>query len=326
MKALILKQHSDINQLRFFIEEKLQPVMLENECLVKVEYSGINPSDALATTGYFKDAILPRTPGRDFAGTVIAGPANFLGKKVWGTGGAAGIESDGTQAEIIKLPVAALSEIPSNMNLLTASAQTLPYVTAYYSLVERARIKAGDTVLITGALGQVGQAALSICQWKKAIPIALVRGEEDVKKAEAMGIKAIDSDEKNLAQKILALNNEQPIQTIFNSLGNLYWHDFITCLSDFGKIVTIGARENNREAMLNLFELYRANQEIIGVNTVHFNFTENANFLNVMRDGFEKNLLKPLAVAEEIYTLENAEQAYQQVLAGSHLRVVIKIS
>lgn len=52
--------------------------MNNNECLIKVASSGINPSDALAATGYFKHANLPRIPGRDFAGTVVEGPMQHL--------------------------------------------------------------------------------------------------------------------------------------------------------------------------------------------------------------------------------------------------------
>src|SRR5690348_14213128 len=95
-------------------------------------------------------------------------------------------------------------------------------------------------------------------------------------------------------------------------------------LSEFGRIVTIAARENFRDATVNLFELYRANQDIIGVNTVSLDFADNAKLLDELRVGFEANQLVPLAVAQEnCFNLENASHAYQAVAKGSSMRNVI---
>jgi NADPH:quinone reductase-like Zn-dependent oxidoreductase len=327
MKSLQVNTHANkVDGIKIELVEMPMPQVKPGECLIKVVASGINPSDALATMGYFKHAGLPRIPGRDFSGVVVEGPASWLGKNVWGTGGAAGISYNGTQAEYICLPVEALSKAPSNMDIFIASAQPLPYVTAYYSLVERARINAGESVLVVGALGQVGKAAMSICQWKQGKPIALVKGKESLVRAKSLGWNAINSDEDNLAEKILAANHGQPIQVILNSVGNIYWQSFMQSLDECGRIVTIGARENVREAMVNLFELYRANQEIIGVNTVSFDFAKNAQWLNELRKGFEENQLKPLEVSEKIYMPEQASEAYQSVMKGdSGSRRVIKI-
>lgn len=327
MKALYVKSHSkEITGIKLEIHDQPIPTINENECLIKVSVSGINPSDALATTGYFKHAVLPRIPGRDFSGTIVDGPAYLLGKNIWGTGGAAGISFDGTQAEYIKLPVSSISEIPHNLDLITAGAQPLPYVTAYYSLVKRANIKAGESVLVVGALGQVGRCAMSICEWKQCNPIALVKGTEDAAQAKQLGWKVVNSDEPNLHEKILEINNNQPIHVIFNSVGNIYWNDFMSVLAEFGRIITIGARENTRNANINLFDLYRANQEIIGVNTVSFDFEANAQLLDELKEGFEQNKLTPLrADPAQIYSPADATQAYQEVLKGvSSKRIIIR--
>lgn len=327
MKTLCVNAHAqDASGLKIDIVEKPMPTLGKNECLIKVISSGINPSDVLAVMGYFSHAVLPRVPGRDFSGTVIEGPSHWVGKNVWGTGGAAGISADGMQSEYIKLSVQEIAECPSTLNPIIAGAQPLPYVTAYYSLVKRAQIKENETVLIVGALGQVGNAAMSICSWKKCNAIALVRGTEEVKTSMSHGWKTINSEDSNLAEKIIAANNGNPVQVILNSVGNIYWQDFITVLSEFGRIVTIGARENQREASINLFNLYRANQDIIGINTVSLNFDQNAKLLDELKIGFEEDKLKPLTLDPSmIYTPENASQAYKEVIQGkSGKRVVIK--
>jgi NADPH2:quinone reductase len=329
MKTLYITHHANAAiAINLQLIDQIKPNIKKNECLIKVISSGINPSDALAAMGYFNHAVLPRVPGRDFAGIVIEGPGHLMGKKVWGTGGAAGIASDGTQSEYIKLQIDEISEIPSNLNIVIAGAQPLPYVTAYYSLVKRAHLQKSETVLVVGALGQVGSAAMSICEWTKCPAIALVRGTQELNKAIKQGWNAINSEENNLAEKILAANKGQPLQVILNSVGNIYWQEFTNILSEFGRIVTIGARENVRDAQINLFNLYRANQDLIGINTVSLNFSENAKLLDELKIGFEENQLKPLTVDPSmIYSLNNANEAYKEVLQGSSgKRVVIQFT
>jgi NADPH:quinone reductase-like Zn-dependent oxidoreductase len=327
MKTLSVNTHAkDAAGIKLILAEREKPNLNKNECLIKVISSGVNPSDVLAVMGYFKHAVLPRIPGRDFSGIVIEGPSNLVGKQVWGTGGAAGISFDGVQAEYIKLSVAEISESPSTLDPIIAGAQPLPYITAYYSLVKRAHIVANETILVVGALGQVGSAAMSVCRWKKCNSIALVRGIKEVAKASSQGWNAINSEDNNLSEKILEANNGRPVQVILNSVGNIYWQDFINVLAEFGRIVIISARENVREANINLFNLYRANQDIIGVNTVSLDFNANAKLLNELKIGFEENKLTPLAVEQSmIYTPEQASQAYREVIQGSSgKRVVIK--
>jgi NADPH:quinone reductase-like Zn-dependent oxidoreductase len=329
MKALYINNHAKetSNTNIDLIERPMPQINGHNECLIKIVSSGINPSDALAVKGYFKHAVIPRIPGRDFTGVVIDGPSYLIGKSVWGTGGAAGIDFDGTQAQYIKLFEHEMSEIPDNLDLVTAGVQPLPYVTAYYSLVKRAQIKSNEAVLIVGALGQVGSAAMSICHWKQCNAIALVKGKNETEQAIQMGWNAINSEDENLSEAILKANNGHKIQVILNSIGNIYWKDFLNSLSDFGRIVTIGARENTRETAINLFDLYRANQNIIGINTVSLNFSQNATLLNELKIGFEENKLIPRIVKPlKVYTMEQANQAYQEVINGTQNRVVIQFN
>ena len=135
--------------------ERPIPKLNVGEVLIQIASSGINPSDVRATMGYFPNAQLPRIPGRDFAGIVIDGSKTWKGKHVWGTGGAVGIQSDGTHAEYAVISESGLAEIPSSLSLLQAGVQALPFITAYYGLVCRARIKPGEKVLVIGAMGQV---------------------------------------------------------------------------------------------------------------------------------------------------------------------------
>lgn len=325
MKTLYIKSHAEsAATIKLDVAEKNIPKPTKNECLIKVSASGVNPSDVLAATGYFHHATLPRIPGRDFSGVVIEGPSHLKGKNVWGTGGAAGISFDGTQAEYITLAEDEVSLCPSTLDLVTAGAQPLPYVTAYYSLVTRANINENETVLVVGALGHVGRAAMSICQWKKCNAIALVRSKSDLEETKKLNWNAISAEDNNLAEKILAANNNRPVNAVLNSVGNIYWDDYIKTLAEFGRIVTIGARDNVREATINLFNLYRANQDLIGINSVALDFKESAKLLNELAVGFNENQLIPLTVYPDMmYSLENASEAYKEVMLGKTGRKVV---
>lgn len=328
MKALVLDRHyKNSEEIQFNLVEKEKPKREGmSSCLVKVAAVGVNPSDALATLGYFPRAKLPRIPGRDFAGTISEGPSDMIGVKVWGSGGAAGIRSNGSLCEYIELPCSAIAQIPYNLDLLSAGAQILPYITAYYSLVQRSRIRSGETVIIVGALGQVGRAAMSICSWKGCKGIALVKGKESVLRAEALGWTAYDTCDANFIDECLAEQGNADV--ILNSIGNLVWDQYIRSLNHFGRIVTIGAQPGRQEVILNLFERYRANQEIIGVNTVALGHEDNARILNELKLGFEMGILEPLSVNEAgIYPFNESHNAFQQVLTKhNNTRVVIEVN
>jgi NADPH2:quinone reductase len=89
------------------------PIPGEGEVLVQVHASGLNPSDIWNVAGRF-GAVLPRTPGRDFAGVVVAG-GEHAGKQVWGSGAGFGITRDGSHAQFVTLPAAWLVEKPAHL-------------------------------------------------------------------------------------------------------------------------------------------------------------------------------------------------------------------
>src|ERR1700744_4855239 len=76
------------------------------QVLIAVHASGVNPSDGKAILGAMPHAVWPRTPGRDYAGIVVAGPPALIGKEVWGSGGELGIRRDGSHATHLLLDAA----------------------------------------------------------------------------------------------------------------------------------------------------------------------------------------------------------------------------
>jgi NADPH:quinone reductase-like Zn-dependent oxidoreductase len=179
MKALRFEKYGPPSVLS--IQELQVPDLKPGEALVELHASAINPSDVKNVAGVFK-ASLPRIPGRDFAGVVVAGQG-LKGKEVWGSGAGFGVSRDGAHAQYVVVSSDALSEKPAQLSMEEASAVGVPYLAAWSGLVDAANIQAGETVLITGALGAVGRAATQIAHWfrvgrwiKRSMPTPLSKG------------------------------------------------------------------------------------------------------------------------------------------------------
>ena len=125
--------------------------------------ASINPSDVKNVAGATKQTTLPRIPGRDFAGVVGAGPAEWIGAEVWGTGGDVGFTRDGTHAELLTVPTASPSCKPATLSFDEAASVAVNYMAAWCG-VEATSLKPGETVLLIGAGGGVGAAAAQIAR------------------------------------------------------------------------------------------------------------------------------------------------------------------
>src|ERR1700749_630048 len=129
------------------IEEIPRPEPRDGEALVKVKAAAINPSDVKNVAGLFSGTTLPRTPGRDFSGVVVAGE-KYENAEVWSSGPGLGITRDGAQAEYVTLPEEALSLKPQTLSSEQAAAIGVPFVTAWFALLRAAQLEPGETILI----------------------------------------------------------------------------------------------------------------------------------------------------------------------------------
>src|SRR5277367_1816390 len=120
MRALRFQKTGSLDEIK--VEDIPKPVRSAGEVLVQVKAAAINPSDAKNVLGKMHETSVPRIPGRDFAGIVVEGPSEWKGKKVFGSGGNLGFGRDGTHAEFLAVPIAALNPLPKNLNFEQAAA------------------------------------------------------------------------------------------------------------------------------------------------------------------------------------------------------------
>ena len=142
----------------------------EDEARVRIEAASINPSDVKNVQGMMAQTSLPRTPGRDYAGVVEAGPEGWIGAAVWGTGGDTGFTRDGTHAQQIVVPVGSLQRKPARLDFDQAASVGVNFIAAWRGLVDGVDLRAGETVAIIGAGGGVGNAAVQIAGRRLGVP------------------------------------------------------------------------------------------------------------------------------------------------------------
>ena len=196
MKAVLLYSYGDPSQLRY--EEIPVPKYGNNEVLVRVHATSINPIDVKIRSGAAKARMpieFPAILGRDLSGEVVE-----TGRDVQGfpKGMRVMALANGTYAGYTVAKADVLAPIPDSLSFEQAAA--LPLVTTTGAqLIERAvKVKAGQTVLVTGALGGVGRTAVHVALKHGARVLAGVRAEEkeEASKLEANGVVAIDSEEE----------------------------------------------------------------------------------------------------------------------------------
>jgi len=137
----------------------------DNEVLVEVKAAAVNPSDVKAATGLMPYAVFPRTPGRDYAGVVIDGPKQWIGREVFGSSGDLGIRRDGTHATHLVVEADAVVEKPKAISWEEGAGIGVPFVTAMEGFRRAGLPKPGEVVLVMGVNGKVGQAAVQIASW-----------------------------------------------------------------------------------------------------------------------------------------------------------------
>lgn len=288
----------------------------EGDVTVEIRAAGINPSDAKAMMGLMPSAVWPRTPGRDFAGVVVDGPPEWKGREVWGSGGDVGISRNGSHAEVLRLPRAALSAKPRNLTMEQAGTVGVPFVTAYEGLRRAGFPAKGDTVAVFGASGKVGQAVVQLASRAGAQVFAVDR-RADAPRGHAAGpVRYIDSSREKPSEVIRAETGGKGARVVYNTVGSPYFAEANATLAKRGTQVFIATID--RAVPFDIFTFYRGMHTYAGIDTLAIPATECAPVFDALRPGFEDGTLRPFAVgADGLFPLVRAVEAYRRVLAGS---------
>src|SRR6201984_3461136 len=294
-----------------------------NEVLIEVKAAAVNPSDVKAAAGLMSYAVFPRTSGRDYAGVVIDGPAGWVGKEVFGSSGDLGIRRDGTHATHLSVELEATVEKPKSISWEEAAGIGVPFVTAMEGFRRAGIPKAGETVLVMGVNGKVGQAAVQIATWHGARAIGVVRKNEPYEGHANAGVDVIDGSSVDVATRVRELTNGKGADTVFNTVGDPYFQAAHKSLALRGRQILIAAI--NPVVQFNILEFYRGQHTYVGIDTLALSSIATGEVLRELVPGFASGYLKPFRIdPAAIYPLEDAKQAYVAVAGSSRDRVILR--
>ncbi len=293
------------------------------DAIVEVRAAAVNPSDVKAALGMMPHAIFPRTPGRDFAGVVVEGPAGWVGREVFGSSGALGIRLDGSHATHLVVEAAALVDKPAGLSMEEAAGLGVPFVTAMEGYLRAGMPRAGDTVLILGLSGKVGQAAAQVAAWQGARVIGVNR--RDVPPGEHAGapVETLNAQSEDLAAQVRALTEGRGADIVFNTVGEPYYQIGADSLALGGRMILIAALRTKVE--FDIFSFYRGQQTYVGIDTLAMSSVESGARLRDLLPGLASGALKPFPILDRaVHGLSDAARAYAAVIGSSRDRVILR--
>ena len=238
MKAVLCKTLGPARNL--VLEEVASPLPKKNEILLDVQAAGVNFPDTLIIEGKYQfQPPLPFSPGGEAAGVVAAvgekAGAFKVGDRVMALTGW------GAFAEQVAVPFYNVLPIPASMDFTTAAAFGMTYGTSMHALRQRGQLQAGETLLILGASGGVGLAAVEIGKAMGARVIAAASSAEKLAVAKAAGAdELIDYSQANLREEIKRLTGGQGVDVIYDPVGGELFEQAVRGLAWNGRLLVVG--------------------------------------------------------------------------------------
>ncbi|WP_327052504.1 zinc-binding dehydrogenase [Halomicrococcus gelatinilyticus] len=266
MKAVQFTEHGDRDVIEY--GDFPDPAPDRDEVLVDVKAGALNHLDVWTRRGLPGiDVEMPHIPGSDGAGEVVAvgeGVTRFEpGDRVALSAGVScgdceycrhgehslcvryhiiGEHVRGVHSELAAIPEDNLLEVPEGVPWETAAAAPLVFQTAWRMLISRAELKPGEDVLVLGASGGVGHAAVQIADYAGANVYATGSSEAKLQHARDLGAQAaFDYTEEDFADRIRDETGKRGVDVVVDHVGAATWQDSLASLAKGGRVVTCGA-------------------------------------------------------------------------------------
>jgi NADPH:quinone reductase-like Zn-dependent oxidoreductase len=294
-----------------------------DDVVVEIKAAGVNPSDVKAATGLMAYAVFPRTPGRDYAGIVVDGRSEWIGREVFGSSGDLGIRRDGTHATHVVVEAASLVEKPGNLSMQEAAGIGVPFVTAIEGFRRAGMPTPKETVLVLGVNGKVGQAAVQLATWRGARVIGVVRKDESYEGHANSPVGVINAAAIDVASRVRDLTDGKGADIVFNTVGDPYFQAAHQSLAQAGRQILIAAVDGI--VQFDILGFYRGRHTYVGIDTLAFSSVASGDALQEALPGFASGHLKPYPIsASAIYPLADAKAAYLAVIGSTRNRVILK--
>src|SRR3954462_10981842 len=253
----------------FALSEGEIPQPAQGEVRIKVEAAALGFVDGLIALGRYQiRPPLPYVPGGEIAGTVDATGLGVdvvqVGDRVvtWQLGGGL--------AEYVRVEARAVDKIPAGLDSTTAAAMLVDYQTAHYALFERGQLRPGETVLVLGAMGGVGLAAVQLAARAGAYVIAAASTERKREMARQLGATAtIDSSAPDLRAQLKAAAPRGSVNVIVDPVGGEIFEAMFRSLAKEGRHLVIGFASGSIPSLPANLPLLKS-ASLVGVAIRHF--------------------------------------------------------
>jgi NADPH:quinone reductase len=238
VKALVCRTLTGLDDLR--VEEVAAPVPGANEVLIEVKAAGVNFPDVLLVQGKYQfKAPLPFAPGFELAGMVKAVGEGV--KHVKPGDKALAIVSHGAFAEQVVAPAERVMPLPPGADLETAAAMMFAYGTSLHALKDRGALKAGETLLVLGAAGGVGLAAVELGKLMGARVIAAASSAEKLAVCREHGAdETIDYSKEDLREGMKRVAGAGGADVIYDPVGGEYAEPAFRSIAWKGRYLVVG--------------------------------------------------------------------------------------
>ncbi len=339
MKAAIFHEHGGSDVLR--IEDVSMPVAQSGEVLVRVRAAALNRLDVWVRNGLPIEITMPHIGGSDVAGVVeslgpgvsgvregarvVVNPSLSCGDCEWCRAGEEplcvrykilGEHTNGGFAEFVAVPATNLFPIPPDVPFEHAAAAPLAFLTAWRALVSRGRVRAGSSVLITGASGGVASAAVQIARYLGATVYA-VTTTENVDRIRALGAHVVyDRNAGDFSRQIWRDTDKRGVDVVVDSVGEAIWQQCVRSLARGGRLVSYGGTTGPR-AELDIRVLFWKQIEIMGST-----MSNRSEFEEVMRLVFT-GALQP--VVDSVLPLTEIRAAHERLERGEQFGKIVLV-
>ena len=325
MKAIMCKELGPPEKL--VLDNVPEPSMGKNAVRIAVKACGVNFPDTLIIQGKYQfKPDMPFTPGGEFAGEIIEVGADVkhlrTGDRV--AGGAAW----GAYGEQVVTPAAGLIPLPKEVDYITAAAFPMIYGTSYHALKQRADLKPGETLLVLGAAGGVGLAAVELGKVMGARVIAAASTAEKLQACRERGAdEVINYSTEDLKQRVKALTGGKGADVIYDPVGGDFFDQSTSCINWNGRILVVGFT-SGRIPELPINRVLLKGCAVVGVFWGQFTMREPqvnmANFTQLVQ-WLVEGKLRPMV--SKTYSLAEVPQALNDMMARKAIgKLVIKVA
>ncbi len=303
------------------LDDLPEPVPGDGQVLVRIEAAGVNPVDVYVRAGgqgYAPN--VPYTPGMDAAGVVEIVGSNVsnvaVGDRVYCAGTLSGAYAE--KALCVSTQVHSLAD---RVSFAQGAAVYVPYATAYRALLHKARAIPGETVLIHGASGGVGIAAVQLARAMGLVVIGTAGIEATRQMVLEHGAQhAVNHHDPEHVRQVLELTHGQGVDVILEMLANVNLGKDLTMLAKSGRVVVIGSRG---DVEITPRELMRREASVMGMVLMNASADDMASIHAFLVTGLVNGTLRPV-VGKEL-PLTEAAQAHHLIMESSACGKIVLI-